>query len=87
MREGTIKDKINQLESALADASREIENLNALATLIRNNGHEKGPTVTRYHLPVREVLVGIGRDHTARIMLFEDDIDALQHILGQEYEF
>lgn len=86
MSEETIQDRIARRQAALDEAKREEENLNALATLIRNNGHDRGPARVQYMQPVREVLVGIGKDHTARVMLFEDDIAALRHLLGQEEE-
>ena len=84
MSEETIQDRIARRQAKLDEAKREEANLQALATLIKNNGHDRGPVRVTFMEPVREVLVGIGKDHTARIMLFEDDIAALRHLLGQE---
>lgn len=84
MSEETIQDRIARRKAKLDEAKRDEANLIALDTLIKNNGHTRGPTRVSYVEPVREVLVGIGKNHTARVMLFEDDIAALRHLLGQE---
>ena len=78
----TIHDRVAARKADLDATKREQESLEALATLIRNNGIGPGPVKSVYAEPVAEVLVGIGRDNTATVRLFADDVTALEEQLG-----
>lgn len=84
MSEETIEKRIARRQAALDAANSEKANLQALATLLDNHTAEAGIVNVRFLRPVKEMTIGIGRDHVARVFMFDDDIAALRHLLGQE---
>lgn len=84
MTEQTIHDKIEERKRALAEANNERAQLQALSILMDGNEIQDGPAATRFIERVKCITVGIGRDHTATIYMFEDDIAAVRRLLGQE---
>ena len=85
MTEKTINTKITELEAALDAANHEHANLQALNTLIKNNRVHLAPTRIELVAPDYKIVsVGIGKDHTATILITTTDLQAMRHILGQE---
>lgn len=87
MTQKTIDIRISERKAALKAAEREKACLEAIATLIENRGICEGPSKSVYIAGVKDVLVGIGRDNTATLRLFPDDIAALEQILGRELNY
>ncbi len=83
----TIEQRVTERKKALAEAKAERADLEALATLIENGGVATGPYKTIYVEGVKEIVVGIGKDHTATIRLFPDDLAALGEILGRDLNY
>lgn len=79
MTETTIHHKVRAAEKTLAAAKAERASLQALALLV-----EELDTSGMRDSETREVLVGIGRDHTARILLHNDSVDALRALLKED---
>jgi hypothetical protein len=82
MIEKPIHQKVQEAEQALADANNERATLQALALLVANNGANPAPNRIDLIAPdYKIVTVGIGRDHTATILVTEKDMKALQYLL------
>lgn len=58
-----------------------------LAEIIRRNGYTGAPMIQRHVEPVQCCLVGIGKDHTADILIHTDDLKALSTIGARPVEF
>ena len=85
MTEKPINIKIMELEAALDAANLENVHLQALNTLIENNNVYRAPTHIELIAPDFQIVtVGIGKDHTATILITTTDLQALQHLLGRE---
>lgn len=54
------------------DDLRDYTDVQLLRELMRRHGHQPAPVQTTYFTPHREVIVGIGVDHTATLR-FDDD--------------
>lgn len=84
MTEQTIHEKVAERKRALAEANTERSQLQALSIILDSAEIQDGPNAVRFLERVKTLTVGVGKDHTATIYMFEDDIAALRRLLGQE---
>lgn len=85
MTEKTIHERVTEHKAALAAVNRERADLQALSLLIDNNGVQPAPHSIDLIAPDYQIVtVGIGKDHTATILITTSDMRALHHVLGQE---
>lgn len=83
MAELPIKQQIERARAQLDSLVVSQEVLSALGTLLEHCGEDAGPMTIRFMHPVQEILVPIGKDHTARVFMYADDIEQLKHLLSE----
>lgn len=64
------------MEKKVQDAT----SLELLSVLMHTEGMAEGPNKTVHAEPVMETFIPIGPDRTARIVVFEDDLETLKQI-------
>lgn len=79
----TIHDKIGACQEALDAAKIEKAQLDALALLLSTGEVQDAPNRIDFMMPAKILTVGIGKDHTATLYLWSDDIEELSKILGE----
>lgn len=84
MTEKTIHEKVADRQQGLADAKLERSQLEALGLLLDSVEIQDGPRRVDFIAKVQCLTVGVGKDHTATIYMFKDDIAAVRRLLGQE---
>jgi hypothetical protein len=84
MTEQTIHQKIAERKAALESANRKRADLQALSILLENNGIQPAPNrIDLIAADYNVVTVGIGKDHTATILVTTTDLRALRRLLGE----
>lgn len=68
------------MERNLYDLSH-VSDIALLEELIRRNGTETSPIRLVRSLPCRSVWIGVGDDHTAEIVIYEDALEELENII------
>ncbi|MEE9311935.1 MAG: hypothetical protein V3V10_05915 [Planctomycetota bacterium] len=84
MTEKTIHEKVADRQRDLAAAKLERSQLAALDLLLDSVEIQDGPNRVSFFEKVQCLTVGVGKDHTATIYMFKDDIAAVRRLLGQE---
>ncbi len=59
----------------------ELTDIELLYAILKRNGSVEGPESTSWGGDVRESLIGVGKDHTVRIMYCPDDFEALEELV------
>lgn len=67
-----MSDKAKTIDLSLATDEQ------LLREIIRRNPVTRGPTKSLHAKTIREVIIGIGNDHIATILLHQDDVEALK---------
>ena len=85
MTQETITEKVQRRKAALEAANRERAVLQALDIIMSTCTAQPAPRrIDLFDPTYKIVTVGIGKDTVATILVTDDDIKALNHLLGKE---